>query len=200
MLFVSDRIGEDYECFSIFSKDRSYRFMLERTWDQKKPKLCFITLNPETSDTHHWDSTLLVCKEFAMMFEDGNYGGIYMLNLYPYISHKTTDLLQYNGEMSEKNLQYIQYCVAKSQKIFCAWGDNVFRRAGKLELHNAYATSLWKKIQKYQDKIYCFGLLKSSHPCHIVPKDGGILLSNFLSSLQNGISLEHYHYRGLQLL
>ncbi|MDO7252601.1 DUF1643 domain-containing protein [Helicobacter cappadocius] len=198
MLFVSDKIGKNYEFLSIFSRDRRYRFVLERTWDEKKPKLCFITLNPETSDTYHWDSTLLVCKEFAMIFEDGSYGGVCMLNLYPYITHKTTDLLEYDGEMFEKNLEYIQYCVNKSKKVFCAWGDNVFRRAGKIKIHNDYATQLWKKIQNYRDKIYCFGLLKSSHPCHIVPKDGGILLSRFLNDLQNGTLLEECHYKGLK--
>lgn len=197
MLFLSDKIGSDYELLSIFSSDKRYRFVLERIWDKSKPRLCFITLNPEDSDTYYWDSTLLVCKEFATIFEDGKYGGLSVLNLYPYISNKTTDLLEYEGEMFEKNLQYIYYCVKKSQKVFCAWGDNVFRRAGKIKLHNDYANRLWEKIKEYENKIYCFGLLKSSHPCHIVPKDGGVLLSRFLSGLNEGALLEDYRYRGL---
>ncbi|PAF43751.1 DUF1643 domain-containing protein [Helicobacter sp. 11S03491-1] len=198
MLCRSDKIGSNYEFFSIFSQDNRYRFVLERTWDTHKPKIALITLSPENANSDYWDSTLLVCKEFAMMLEDGKYGGLYLLNLYPYITSKTTDLIEYNGEMFEKNIAYIRHCVKNSEKVFCAWGDNVFRRAGKLKQHTQLASKLLMSIQDYQYKIYCFGVLKSSHPCHVIPKDGGNLLWRFLQDLKNGSSLKKYLYKGLK--
>lgn len=196
MKILSEKIGKNYESLGIFSSNQDYRFVLEKTWDSKKEKISFITLNPESSS--YWDSTLLICKEFSLMLEEGRYGGMYMLNLYPLIVSKTTHLLQYNGEMFDKNISYIKHCIQKSERVFCAWGDNVFRRGKKLQEHTALAKNLFENIQDFQNKIYCFGQLKSFHPCHIVPQDGGVILKNFLEQVKVNEDFEKYLYDGFK--
>ncbi len=47
------------------SEDRRYRYRLTREWDQEKPKVLFIGLNPSTADEIEDDATIRRCIGFA---------------------------------------------------------------------------------------------------------------------------------------
>ena len=44
-----------------FSKNRIYRYALWRTWDESKPKVLFVGLNPSTADEIQDDPTIRRC-------------------------------------------------------------------------------------------------------------------------------------------
>ena len=63
---------------AILSEDRKYRYILSRTWDDTKPTVLFIGLNPSTADEETDDSTIRKCINYAKCW---GYGKILMANL-----------------------------------------------------------------------------------------------------------------------
>lgn len=47
------------------SECQNYRYSLERVWDQNKPIIGFIGLNPSTADSTEDDATIRRCIQFA---------------------------------------------------------------------------------------------------------------------------------------
>ena len=50
------------------SPDGMYRYSLERTWDEGKPTVLFICLNPSTADAVEDDATVRRMVSFARQF------------------------------------------------------------------------------------------------------------------------------------
>ena len=68
---------------AIFSVCRNYRYVLWRIWDNSKPKVMFIGLNPSTANEEIDDPTIRRVKSLA---KNWGYGGVYMLNLFTYVT------------------------------------------------------------------------------------------------------------------
>lgn len=61
----------------------AYRYSLTRVWDEARPTLTFVLLNPSTADDQNLDRTLTRCLNFAK--RDG-FGSMLILNLYAFRS------------------------------------------------------------------------------------------------------------------
>ncbi len=68
---------------AMFSTCNKYRYSLHRIWDQTKPLVMFIGLNPSTANQVDNDPTIRRVMRFAA---DWGYGGVYMMNLFPLVS------------------------------------------------------------------------------------------------------------------
>lgn len=66
---------------AVFSDCRQYRYTLEIVWDENKPLVQFIGLNPSTADEFKDDPTIRKCKQFA---KNWGYGGMVMTNLFAF--------------------------------------------------------------------------------------------------------------------
>ena len=64
-----------------FSKDRIHRYALYRVWDESKPLIMLIGLNPSTADENKDDPTIKRCVSFAKHW---GYGGLIMVNIFAY--------------------------------------------------------------------------------------------------------------------
>lgn len=62
-----------------FDRTHTYRHTLTRTWDDTRPPLIFVMLNPSKADADRDDPTVLRCMSFARR-EDR--GGIVVVNLF----------------------------------------------------------------------------------------------------------------------
>ncbi len=100
-----------------FGEDRKYRYVLWRIWDIEKPTIMFIGLNPSKAGEFENDRTITrVCG----MAKGWGYGGIYMMNCFPYISTDPEDLKEFgNTSYNDKCLREVMEIV--SDVIF-AWG------------------------------------------------------------------------------
>ena len=107
---------------SAFLSDcKKYRYSLTRTWDENKPIVLFIMLNPSTADGVVDDPTIRRCKVFA---EDWGYGGLYVGNLYPFRAKEPTNLLLAENPLGKLNGDYIKMMALNSELIICAWGNS----------------------------------------------------------------------------
>jgi hypothetical protein len=102
-----------------FSPDRNYRYCLWRIWDESKPMIMFIGLNPSTGNEDQDDPTIRRIKGFANKW---NFGGIYMLNLFTYITAYPEELKKCQDYIKTA-ITFLGVYSLKSEKIVFAWGS-----------------------------------------------------------------------------
>jgi hypothetical protein len=99
-----------------FSKDKIYRYALWRIWDSNKPLLMLIGLNPSRANEKYDDPTIRKVIKFA---KGWTYGGIYMMNLFAFITPYPNELLTSNVSDNDEWLMKIS---SKCDKVVFAWG------------------------------------------------------------------------------
>lgn len=152
-----------HEAGAIFSPCRKYRYVLWREWDKTKPMVAFIGLNPSTANEVKNDPTIRKVTKFARTW---GYGGVYMLNLFAYISPYPEDLKTCEDPLGE-NDRWLDAYLAKSDKIIFSWGRfDVFGRD--------------KEIMERYPNAYC--LIKNNndtprHPLYVPDNTEPILFN-----------------------
>lgn len=137
-----------------FSDDRKYRYALWRIWDKDAPKVMFIGLNPSTANETGNDATI---KRVIALTKAWGYGGVYMLNCFPYVSTDPKKLLPNMTEEQDKlNSFWMEKCAGWSEKIVFAWGAfKVVRLFGKMD-----------EIIKKFPGAYCLKINNDGSPQH----------------------------------
>lgn len=101
-----------------FSECRKYRYALWRIWDDKKPFIMFVGLNPSTANEDKDDATI---RRVISMAKQWGYGGVYMMNCFPFIS---TDpiYLKDCGKIKENDC-FLQTIGELCECVVFAWGS-----------------------------------------------------------------------------
>lgn len=137
------------------SEDRKYRYWLLRSWDDSKPTVCFIGVNPSTADETKDDATIRKEMGFARRW---GYGSILALNVgafrskHPQIWHKASDPIGPENTVRFLN-QYLKRF--RAERVLAAWGrnGNYF-----IEQCNTIATQI--------PNLWCLGLNGDRSPKH----------------------------------
>ena len=90
---------------AVISHDDKYRYQLSRIWDEEKPMVLFIMLNPSTADADVDDPTIRRVVNFAKSW---GYGGVFVGNLYAFRSTDPKVLRYIDDPIGEENIQHIQ--------------------------------------------------------------------------------------------
>lgn len=101
-----------------FSLCRKYRYALWRIWDKSKPMVMFIGLNPSTANEYVPDPTITRVKGFA---ESWGFGGVYMMNCFPFVTENPDKLIIDHGTQYLNNLK-MEEIGAKCSEVIFAWG------------------------------------------------------------------------------
>lgn len=133
-----------------FSPCGQYRYGLWRKWDADKPNIMFIGLNPSTATDTMDDPTIRRVKRFAM---DWGYGGVYMCNLFAYISPYPEDLKAWDDPVAD-NDKWLTFFATMCKDVLFAWGS--FPEADERA----------KIVIEMFPKAICLGLNKSGTPKH----------------------------------
>lgn len=102
-----------------FSEDRTHRFALWRIWDESKPLVMFIGLNPSTADEKENDQTI---ESVERLSKFNGYGGFYMMNCWSYISTDPNGLIHDNLYEAYNDTMLIDIARQCGDVIF-AWGN-----------------------------------------------------------------------------
>lgn len=139
-----------------FSNDRAHRYSLWRIWDENKPLVMFIGLNPSTANETDNDPTI---KSVCRIAKNNEYGGVYMMNCWSYIS---TDpkLLKSNPMADEWNNNMITVIAGKCKDVVFAWGnfDIVKEKGRDVELCEMFPNALALAINQNgspKHPLYC---------------------------------------------
>ncbi len=104
---------------AVISNCGNYRYSLTRIWDDSKPKIMFVMLNPSTADADNDDRTISKCIRYA---SNWGYGGLFVCNLFAYRSADPYELLNVNDPFGENNMMHIKQLIDKVSIVVCAWG------------------------------------------------------------------------------
>jgi len=136
---------------AIFSPDRIYRYTLTRLWDEAKPTLLVIGLNPSTADETIDDPTIRRCIGFAKRW---NFGTLLMGNIFAFRATDPKIMKVHAEPIGEDNDIWLIRMNQKADMTILAYGNH-----GKhLKRHQA--------IIKLISEPYCFKVTKGGMPSH----------------------------------
>lgn len=100
---------------------KKYRYVLWRIWDEKKPRLLFIGLNPSVADAVRDDRTITRCIDYARRW---GYGSLYMVNLFALRSTNCDALYTEKDPVGPKNKKVIREFIKKTSCVVLGWGNH----------------------------------------------------------------------------
>lgn len=141
------------ECGAKFSPCRKYRYTLWRVWDEEKPMIAFLALNPSAADEEKNDPTVQRCINYAKKW---GYGGMYMLNIFAFRATDPKVMKAEEDPVGEENDKFILETIEKVDRLICAWGNHGqhMDRSDDIE------------ILLHGLKLECLGVNKSGEPKH----------------------------------
>ena len=100
---------------------RKYRYALWRTWDDSKPYVMIVGLNPSTADEARDDPTLTKCIKFAKYW---GYGGVCMANLFAFRATKPSDMMASSDPVGLENDSWLSELSKDAGIVVAAWGND----------------------------------------------------------------------------
>jgi len=142
---------------AIISPCGKYRYSLLRQWDEQKPLVMFIMLNPSKADAEDDDPTIRRCMAFA---RNWGFGGIYVGNLFAYRSTDPDELLKSPDVICPENKEHLMLMADVCDIIVTAWGAHkavqMAERDRPLQFIGGLSSS----------KMHYLALTKSGEPGH----------------------------------
>lgn len=134
-----------------------YRYLLRREWDDTKPSVLWIMLNPSTADHIEDDPTIEACIRFTAKW---GFGSFEVVNLFAYRATYPSELHKLNKEtaIGSDNIIYICEALQRADLIVAAWGAN-----GRIHKRNE-DEELISHLKGYPLK--CLNILKDGDPRH----------------------------------
>ena len=143
---------------SVLSDCEKYRYSLTRVWDDNKPRVLFIMLNPSTADAEKDDPTIRRCMGFA---KDWGYGGIYVVNLFALRATNPKDLLKAPFVVGVENEKWFRRMSALAHLVVCAWGNGAI--VDKLQKRLDHT---WKPLSWVSKPLHYIELSNDGTPKH----------------------------------
>jgi hypothetical protein len=105
-----------------FSGCGKYRYALWREWDESKPTVLFIGLNPSTADETKDDATIRREIGFAKAW---GFGSLAKCNAYAFRSTDPKGLWRVDDPYGPHNIETISKWIRKARLVVVAWGNNI---------------------------------------------------------------------------
>ncbi|MDQ4078236.1 MAG: DUF1643 domain-containing protein [Chloroflexota bacterium] len=106
---------------ALFSPCRSYRYALWRVWDDARPFVLFVCLNPSTADERRNDPTVRRCVGFARAWR---YGGVYVANLFAYRATDPQVLKCAPHPVGPESDRWLKELAEGAEIVVAAWGNH----------------------------------------------------------------------------
>ena len=144
-----------------FSEDGRNRYWLSRIWDESKPLVMCIGLNPSKAGTTKNDQTISYLIKMLRILD---YGGFYMMNCWPFITPKPK-LLKTNKQVDEWNNEMLTITASKCKDVIFCWGGFKIIRQKERD----------KELMEMFPRAKCFGKNDDGSPFHplaMMPRNG----------------------------
>jgi hypothetical protein len=103
---------------AVISQCQSYRYELRRIWDECKPLVLFVGLNPSIADAEVEDNTSRVCINYAKRW---GYGGLLLGNLFAFRSTDQAGLFKAADPVGPDNDAALEKLQDQAALVVCAW-------------------------------------------------------------------------------
>ena len=129
-----------------------YRYRLGRRWDESRPAVMFVMLNPSTADAIQDDRTISRCIAFARRW---GYGGLLVGNLFALRSPDPKALRGSDDPIGPQNDDALLDMAENADLVIAAWGTKgTFLRRNEAVL------------RLLPTPIYALKLTMDGHPSH----------------------------------
>ena len=140
-----------------------YRWTLQRAWDQARPRLLFIGLNPSRADAERDDPTLRRLIGFARAW---GFGALDVVNLFGRCSPSPAVLRRCNDPIGPENDHWLKEALARLQPqagdaLWLGWGNGGVWRQRDQQVLALLATKLPADLT-----LWAIGLTASGQPRH----------------------------------
>ncbi len=141
-----------------FSEDRTYRYVLSKEWNNKKPRAMVVMINPSSAGEIILDLTTLYTINNLVALD---YGAVDIVNIYPKVTQKlrADDVDLREIENSDK---LIVELAEKVDSVIIAWG----RVGEKSKAIEKRQNELLEKLQVFKDKLFIIGDGKGNELYH----------------------------------
>ncbi len=148
-------LGEKRE--AVFSDCRKYRYRLSQVWDQSKPLLYWLMLNPSTADEIKNDPTVERCERRARMWD---YGGSVVFNIFAYRATDPADMRAQSDPVGPDNDMWIRKLAKASQTldVIGGWGEH--------GAHLDRGQAVVDIFRQEQGRLMALKRNASGHPAH----------------------------------
>ena len=140
-----------------FSECRKYRYALWRIWDESKPYVMFIGLNPSTADETENDNTTNRCINYA---KDWGYGRLCMANLFAFCTKDPDEMKAAKNPIDKDNDVWLKKLSNNAGVVIAAWGDDGSHLGRS------------KKVINMFPNLKCLKVNKSGEPAHPLYQPG----------------------------
>ena len=137
-----------------------YRYRLTRRWDESRPAVMFVMLNPSTADACQDDPTISRCIRFA---REWGYGELLVGNLFALRSADPGALLRSDDPVGPDNDDALLDLAQSAALVIAAWGDK-----GAFMRRNEAA------LQLLPARFYALKLTQRGHPGHPLYLPSGV--------------------------
>ncbi len=153
-----------------FSRCGRYRYWVRRCWDEGRPPVCWVMLNPSTADAVRDDPTIRRCRQFAAAW---GYGGILVVNLFAYRASAPALLFGADDPIGPANDRHLRRAVAgAAQLVVAAWGcHGTFRGRDRAVL---------ELLASCTGGVVCLGRTRNGQPRHPLYVRGNQPLERFV--------------------
>jgi hypothetical protein len=136
-----------------------YRYSLTRIWDDQRPSLPVIMLNPSTADAEQDDPTIRRCMAFAA--REG-FGGIEVLNLFAFRATSPADMIAAADPIGPGCSDRLDAVLKRSAEtgipVLAAWGAH--------GAHQQRGQVVARCAANWGAKLVCLGTTADGHPRH----------------------------------
>lgn len=138
-----------------FSRCRTYRWTLSRSWMPAKGLVNFIGLNPSTADEVKLDPT---CSREVSFANKWGYGAYLKTNLFGYRATNPKDMKDYASPVGGENNYWIQQAARAANLVVLCWGTH--------GSHLNRANVVLERVLPKDIDLYCLKLTQEGFPQH----------------------------------
>jgi hypothetical protein len=147
------------ESSAAFSECGTYRYRLDRRWNETLPPLAFGMLNPSTADEIRNDATIERCERRARLL---GFGSLIVWNLFAYRTVSPRILKSHHNPVGPENDDFIRDILlevkVRDGTVIVGWGSH-----GIFQNRNEDALRLADHVNVH---LYCLGVTNSGQPRH----------------------------------
>ncbi|MET7843665.1 DUF1643 domain-containing protein [Streptomyces sp. NPDC005356] len=142
---------------AVLSPCGTYRYRLDRIWNEDTAPMVWVMLNPSTADHTEDDATIRRCTAFA---KAAGHGGMVVVNLFALRSKDPGQLRHHRDPIGPFNEAALIEATDDAVRIVAAWGDA--RRSERA----CQAHAVTALLVGHGHALDCLGLTGKGHPRH----------------------------------
>lgn len=133
----------------------TYRYDLQRWWDDSLRACVFVMLNPSTADASRDDPTIKRCVGFAKAW---GFGGLAVVNLFAFRATSPDDMKAAADPVGPDNDRHIRRWAEQAGGVVAAWGTHGVHRGRDREVRAL--------LGRVGVSVSHLGLTNGGHPKH----------------------------------